>query len=367
MARSFIPATAALLILAGCGGGQVARLAAEPAERLDRPAPATPVEVRASVAFAEETVREEGVDDPAPAPQRGRRDPEKARQESRPVGKQPPAVSATHGPAAPQEEEDDAPVRHKLQRGQTLYSVARLYGVEVSALMKANGIGNAHKVAAGTVLLIPLPKPAHRSPAVTTASVVPLPGPQEEDADEKTPSDRSRGKKEDDTRDDGDRKDGRNGARPAAAPALAWPIQGLITAPYGRRGKSDHHEGIDIDGETGDPIHAAASGTVVFAGLHGDYGRTVVIDHGDGLRTVYAHASNLEVQEGDPVRVGDTIAEVGHSGNARGSHLHFEVRRDGRPVNPMPFLRSPDLLTASVVPTPATHGKSARKKAAPRH
>ncbi|HEV8202111.1 MAG TPA: LysM peptidoglycan-binding domain-containing M23 family metallopeptidase [Candidatus Polarisedimenticolia bacterium] len=331
--RNSLAATA-LLILAGCGGGHAARIAAEPAERLDRPAPSTPAEVRASVAFDEKTIREETIDESAAA-------------DSRPKGKRPPAVSATRGPAAPQEEEDDdAPVRHRLHRGQTLYSVARLYGVEVSALMKANGIGNAHKVAAGTVLLIPLAKPTHRSPAVTTASVMPLPG------------------KEDDGRDDGDGKDD---ARVAAAPALAWPIQGLITAPYGRRGKSDHHEGIDIDGETGDPIHAAASGTVVFAGTHGDYGRTVVIDHGDGLRTVYAHASALEVQEGDPVRVGETIAEVGHSGNARGSHLHFEVRRDGRPVNPMPFLRSPDLLTASVVPAPTPHGKSAKKKSAPRH
>jgi murein DD-endopeptidase MepM/ murein hydrolase activator NlpD len=81
---------------------------------------------------------------------------------------------------------------------------------------------------------------------------------------------------------------------------------------------------------------------------------------------VYAHASALKVQEGDPVRVGETIAEVGHSGNARGSHLHFEVRRDGRPVNPIPYLRSPDLLTASVVPTPSPHGKSAKKKTAAR-
>jgi len=365
MAWSFISATAALLVLAGCGGRPATRLTAEPAERLDRPAPATPVEVRASVSFDEKTVREETLHEGEAADSHPTgAGPEPAGRTSRPKGKQAPAVSASRNTAASQDEEDDAPVRHTLQRGQTLYSVARLYGVEVSALMKANGIGNAHKVAAGTVLLIPLTKPAHRSPAVTTASVVPLPVPQEEDAIEKPPSDRSRGKKEDDGKDEGD---GKEGARVAAAPALAWPIQGLITAPFGRRGKSDHHEGIDIDGETGDPIHAAASGTVVFAGTHGDYGRTVVIDHGDGLRTVYAHASALEVQEGDPVRVGDTIAEVGRSGNARGSHLHFEVRRDGRPVNPMPFLRSPDLLTASVVPTPAAHGKSAKKKAAPRH
>ncbi|HET8948292.1 MAG TPA: M23 family metallopeptidase, partial [Candidatus Polarisedimenticolia bacterium] len=191
------------------------------------------------------------------------------------------------------------------------------------------------------------------------------PAPPDHDGEtSQAPAEESRGKKEERGQDE---DEGRDEARTAAAPALAWPIQGLITAPFGRRGKEDHHEGIDIDGQTGDPIHAAASGTVVFAGTHGDYGRTVVIDHGDGLRTVYAHASILKVQEGDPVRIGETIAEVGHSGNARGSHLHFEVRRDGRPVNPIPFLRSPDLLTASVVPTPAPQRKSAKKKAAPHH
>jgi murein DD-endopeptidase MepM/ murein hydrolase activator NlpD len=349
--RSFIAATG-LLVLAGCGGGRATRLAAEPAERLDRPAASTPAEVRASVAFDEETIREERVDDPTPAgpshPGTGDasarkdagRDPKDARR-----GGKPAAVSATR-PATPQEE-DDGPVRHKLRRGQTLYSVARMYGVEVSALMKANDIDNAHRVAAGTLLVIPLSKPPHRSAAVTTASVAPVPSAGDGDA-----SQVPEGRKDE--------------ARAAEAPALAWPIQGLITAPFGRRGKEDRHEGIDIDGQTGDPIRAAASGTVVFAGTHGDYGRTVVIDHGDGLRTVYAHASLLKVQEGDPVRVGETIAEVGRSGNARGSHLHFEVRRDGRPVNPIPYLRSPDLLTASVVPAPSPQGKSAKKKSAPR-
>jgi murein DD-endopeptidase MepM/ murein hydrolase activator NlpD len=370
--RNFIAVTG-LLIGTGCGGGHATRVAANPAVRLDRPSPATPAEVRASVAFKEETIRQEGLG--AGSPQdHGRA--EEARPQRRPDadsssrGRKPAETPAARGANATEEDEDDAPVRHVLRRGQTLYSVARMYGVEVSALMKANGIDNARHVASGTVLVIPLPKPPRRAAAVNTASIAPLPGGSSSadgaGASGEPSSGNGRKKKQDGDKQTGDRKDGAGPPREAAAPALAWPIQGLITAPFGRRGREDRHEGIDIDGQTGDPIRAAASGTVVFAGTHGDYGRTVVIDHGEGLRTIYAHASSLKVQEGDPVRVGETIAEVGHSGNARGSHLHFEVRRDGRAVNPMPYLRSPDLLTAGVVPAPKARGKSTKGKAATR-
>jgi len=265
---------------------------------------------------------------------------------------------------APDDDEEAAassgepePLRHVLRRGQTLYSVARMYGVEVAALMQANGIKNARHVAANSMLLVPVtrsgraPSGATPSPAVMQASLAPGLGlPEGKDA----PSTGS-----------GKKKDARKEAA-ADQPALAWPVHGAVTGAFGRRGKSDHHEGIDIDGHTGDPIHAAASGIVAFAGTHGDYGRTVVIDHGDGWRTIYAHASELKVEEGEPVRVGDTIAEVGRSGNARGSHLHFEVRHDGRALNPVPYLRGTDTLTAGVVPIPkgrakpTTHSKPAK-------
>ena len=325
-----------LAALCGCGGGMSKRVAAEPAVRLDRPAAAPSTTATRSSGFEEEAIREADVDDDSRREQpaaRGRDD----------------AEDETNAPG-----EEDAPLRHVLRRGQTLYSVARMYGVEVSALMQANGIKNARHVAANRVLDIPATRsgrgasPAPKS-AVVQASIVPAPG----------------------VPDDGDspgaknRKDAQPEADEAQQPALAWPAQGAITAAFGRRGKSDHHEGIDIDGQTGDPIRAAASGTVAFAGMHGDYGRTVVIDHGEGWRTVYAHASALSVEEGDPVRVGDTLGEVGHSGNARGSHLHFEVRHDGRAVNPIPYLRPGDTLTASVVPAPKSRSKPAKAKPAP--
>jgi murein DD-endopeptidase MepM/ murein hydrolase activator NlpD len=132
--------------------------------------------------------------------------------------------------------------------------------------------------------------------------------------------------------------------------SIAWPLPGRITAGFGQRGRHRHHAGVDIDGDTGEEVRAVAAGTVVASGSEGKYGRTVVIDHGSGLTTLYAHASRLLVHEGDRVGQGEAIAEVGASGNAHGSHLHFEVRRNGRPVDPSPYLRS------GSVPLPGARG-----------
>jgi LysM repeat protein len=232
-------------------------------------------------------------------------------------------------------EEHGAPadLHHILQRGQTLYSVSRMYGVSLDAILRANGIRDARKVAAGTSLLIPLSRPER---SASTAH-----------------GDRHTG---------GDDAETSPAVRKAKRPEFQWPIEGAITGPFGPRGRHAHHEGIDIDGSDGDRIQAAASGTVAFAGSNGDYGRTVIIDHGDGLRTLYGHASKLLVKEGDEVHAGDVIAAVGHSGNARGSHLHFEVRRDGRPVNPLPYLLPTDVLTAGAVSLPPHTTKSASRR-----
>ena len=314
--------------------------------REDRVAEADPASSGETVQQPEPPVRS---DPPKPSRRHGAESSRKPGRQAQPSRAEADTQRTPDDDAA---EEEAKPLKHVLRRGQTLYSVAKMYGVEVPALMKANGIKNARHVSANTLLVIPVTRsargaaPGAKPAGVVQASIAPGVGPPD---DEDSPST--------------SKKNAVAGEETRAAdqPALAWPLHGAVTAAYGRRGKSDHHEGIDIDGQTGDPIQAAASGTVAFAGTHGDYGRTVVIDHGEGWRTVYAHASELKVQEGDPVRVGDTIAEVGHSGNARGSHLHFEVRRDGRAQNPIPYLRSTDTLTAGVVPTPKPKSKTAKK------
>jgi len=104
-------------------------------------------------------------------------------------------------------------------------------------------------------------------------------------------------------------------------------------------GRRAMHEGIDFNAPIGTPIVAAGAGVVVFAGWHPQYGRQVDIDHGDGIVTRYAHASKLLVKKGDIVRQGQQIARVGSSGRSTGAHLHFEVRVDDQPKDPLAFRR----------------------------
>ena len=117
------------------------------------------------------------------------------------------------------------------------------------------------------------------------------------------------------------------------------PASGRVSSPFGWRvhpvhGDRRHHAGIDIAAPHGSAIRAAAPGVVVAAGRRGGYGLMVEIDHGGGLRTRYAHASRLHVARGARVAAGEVLAAVGETGTATGPHLHFEVRQDGRPVDP---------------------------------
>lgn len=124
---------------------------------------------------------------------------------------------------------------------------------------------------------------------------------------------------------------------------LARPVDGVVTSGFGYRthpilGTSRLHAGIDFGAPTGTPIRAAEAGQVVRAGAQGGYGLTVVIDHGGGLATLYAHQSQLAVSAGQSVGRGEVIGYVGSTGMSTGPHLHFEVRENGRPVNPAPYL-----------------------------
>jgi murein DD-endopeptidase MepM/ murein hydrolase activator NlpD len=121
-----------------------------------------------------------------------------------------------------------------------------------------------------------------------------------------------------------------------SASGLIWPVSGAVVSPFGMRwGRM--HTGIDIGAGYGTPIHASASGTVIFAGWMGGYGNFVIVDHGGGLSTAYAHQSSIAVGGGS-VSQGQVLGYVGCTGHCFGPHLHFEVRINGSPVDPMGYL-----------------------------
>jgi len=192
----------------------------------------------------------------------------------------------------------EASVAYRVQPGDTLFAIARRYGTTVEAIAAANGLPSAHRLRVGQRLVLPAGRRLAPAALAVRAARPPL----------------------------------------AARPALSWPARGMITSRYGWRYRQ-HHDGIDLAAPWGTPIHAARAGRVVLAGWYYGYGRTVIIEHEGGLRTLYGHASRLLVRPGQVVRQGERIALVGCTGRCTGAHVHFEVRINGRPVNPLPYLR----------------------------
>lgn len=119
---------------------------------------------------------------------------------------------------------------------------------------------------------------------------------------------------------------------------LNWPMSGKITSPYGTR-KSGFHSGIDIGGKVGTPVYAAAGGKVVLSSWYYGYGNCILVDHGNGMKTRYAHLSGYKVKVGDTVERGQLIGLCGNTGNSTGPHLHFEVIINGSTKNPVNYLK----------------------------
>lgn len=135
------------------------------------------------------------------------------------------------------------------------------------------------------------------------------------------------------------------GASSTSARALVLPARGVVTSGFGHRehpvtGRQRLHAGIDIGAPTGRAVVAAAAGIVAFAGEVSGYGQTVIVDHGGGVTTLYAHQSAIDVAVGASVAAGQRLGRVGSTGLSTGPHLHFEVRVDGAPVNPAGWLGS---------------------------
>lgn len=123
---------------------------------------------------------------------------------------------------------------------------------------------------------------------------------------------------------------------------VVYPTGGRITATFGEHGRRwfrGVHTGIDFRVNVGTPVRAIKRGTVIYAAWHGSYGRKIMIRHPDGVVSLYAHLSRINVKVGDTVKAGQRIGRSGRSGNVTGPHLHLEIHRNGEPINPMSYLR----------------------------
>lgn len=136
---------------------------------------------------------------------------------------------------------------------------------------------------------------------------------------------------------------GSSGSTGSGNGSLSWPVNGPVVSPFGWRmhpilGYRKFHSGIDIAVGYGVPIHSSAAGTVIYSSWMGGYGNVIIVDHGDGLSTLYAHQSSLAAGNGARVSRGQVIGYIGSTGLSTGPHLHFEVRVNGNPVDPMGYL-----------------------------
>ncbi|SFG87372.1 Murein DD-endopeptidase MepM and murein hydrolase activator NlpD, contain LysM domain [Desulfotomaculum arcticum] len=181
---------------------------------------------------------------------------------------------------------------YQVKKGESLSLIASRFGVGERELTAMNGLRNPDRVMAGQVLTIP----AGQGGGETVVS------------------------------------------RSLPLNQLEWPVVGWISSPYGMRDGA-MHEGLDIAADNGQIVRAVKAGTVVFSGPRGTYGNTVIIDHGNGLRTLYAHNSKLLVNSGQKVLASQPIARIGSTGRSTGPHLHLEVLLNGVPFDPLLCLK----------------------------
>jgi murein DD-endopeptidase MepM/ murein hydrolase activator NlpD len=188
---------------------------------------------------------------------------------------------------------------HLVRPGETLAAIGRSYGINWQTLAQVNQLSDPHRIEVGQAIWIPSHGGTERNrvPALAVPS------------------------------------------RLVPDSLLQWPTGGVLSSGFGMR-DGRFHGGIDISGERGTPIVAAADGVVMFSGGRPDgYGKMVMLDHGNGLVTLYAHNERNVVRQGERVRRGQIVALMGGTGRASGTHVHFEVHQYGRPVDPLRWLR----------------------------
>ncbi|NLJ34179.1 MAG: M23 family metallopeptidase [Firmicutes bacterium] len=263
----------------------------------------------------------------------------------------------------------DEVITHLVTKGESLWSIAREYDLTVADLKAANPDLKTEVLQIGQELDLVVPKPyltIRTREKTTYTQAIPYPTRTLQDAnlyiyERKVQEPGVAGSKEvtyEIVRENGQEVERELVAEEIIEPpvtqvvamgtkmpeargtgSLSWPLsRGSISSRYGmRRGRM--HSGVDIAAPTGSPITAADSGVVTLAQWYGSYGRTVIIDHGNGVSTLYGHCSEILVRVGNKVSKGQLIARVGSTGRSTGPHLHFEVRENGRTRDPMGYFK----------------------------
>ncbi len=182
-------------------------------------------------------------------------------------------------------------VYHRVEAGQTLWRISKIYGVDIDDILRSNNISEGAAIEIGRLLLIP-------NRLIQQNVPVNLSG------------------------DD-----------------FIWPLKGRVISGFGASYRNIMNKGLNIQGQPGADILAVRSGKVVFyAEDFGNFGKTIIIDHGDGLRSVYTRASDIFVRPGDNVQRGSVVGRVGSGGRDKNSYLHFEIRKGALPENPLFYL-----------------------------
>jgi len=235
---------------------------------------------------------------------------------------------------------EPAPDSYRVKRGDTLYSISFRYGLDYREVARWNRIDSRYFIYPGQVIKLK-PASSHRqASAAGTKSTPSVPGSPSSSAPPRqaTPSPPKSG-----SAPAARQASSRQGTSTTSSGSSAsgpvrwqWPHKGRIISRFG--GGNPANKGLDIAGKKGEPVKAAASGEVVYAGngLLG-YGNLVILNHNQRYLSAYAHNSRIFVREGDKVKAGEKIAEIGSTGTTR-TMLHFEIRRDGNPVDPLRYL-----------------------------
>jgi len=189
-------------------------------------------------------------------------------------------------------------VTHEVLSGDTIWNIASIYGVLPQQILLANDIWFPNALMEGTVLAIPGVK---AQVTITDNNVNKISS-----------------------------RDYNH--------FMCLPTTGVLTSLFGMR-HNEFHTGIDLADKVGTPIYASQAGKVIYVGWKGNYGKTVIVDHLNGFQTLYGHNSNILVNMGQWVKAKQTIALMGNTGRSTGPHLHFEIRKNGKAVNPLNYLR----------------------------